>query len=71
MCCTLNTPTLERVGGLLGDRTLTFPADEEFDGWYHDTQKRIRDLTKEQGGSPVVVDVWCRKAHLGDPDENA
>ncbi|APA84063.1 hypothetical protein BJG93_00585 [Paraburkholderia sprentiae WSM5005] len=68
---TLNTPTVRRVGELLGDSTLTPPADDkDFDNWYHDTQKRIRDFTETHGGSPIIVDVWCRAASLADPDED-
>ncbi|TCF97845.1 hypothetical protein BZM26_28865 [Paraburkholderia strydomiana] len=64
---TLNTLTVARVGVLLDDSTLTSPADDNFDGRYRETQKRIRNFTD----SPVIVDVWCRTASLGDPDEDA
>jgi hypothetical protein len=68
---TLNTPTLGRLGALLEDAALQFPADENFDRWYAETQERIRVFTAEHGGSPIIVDVWSRKSHLGDPDEDA
>lgn len=68
---TLNTPTLARIGALLGDDTLQFPADEDFDGWYAGTQQRIRAFAEEHGSSPIIVDVWCRSAYLGEPDEDA
>lgn len=67
---TLNTPTVKRVCELLGVSTLTFPTVQNFEVWYRKTQKQIRDFTEEHGGSPVIVDVWCRTAYLGDPDED-
>jgi len=66
---TLNTPTLKRLTALLDDETLDFPPDADFDGWYVALQERIRVLTREHGGSPVIVDMWSRKSYLGDPDE--
>ncbi|SDC86261.1 hypothetical protein SAMN05421548_11154 [Paraburkholderia lycopersici] len=68
---TLNTPTLARVAALLDDQALRFPANEDFDGWYADTQARIRAFTVEHGGSPIIVDVWSRQSYLGNPDEDA
>jgi hypothetical protein len=68
---TLNTPSLKRVGVLLGDEALQFPANEDFDDWYRGIQHRIRDFTRENGGSPIVVDMWSRRTYLGDPDEDA
>jgi hypothetical protein len=65
---TLNAPALVRVSALLGDETLAFAPDAEFDSWYVQTQVRIRAFTSAHGGSPVLVDVWCRAAALGDPD---
>ncbi|KXU87135.1 hypothetical protein CR51_35970 [Caballeronia megalochromosomata] len=64
----LNAPTLERLRDLLSDRTLVFPDNAVFDNWYTEVQTRIRAFTEGNGGSPLIVDVWCRAASLGDPD---
>ena len=68
---TLNGPTLKRIGELLSEGELSFPVNESFVGWYADTQARVRDFTATHGGSPVLVDIWCRAAALGEPDEDA
>ncbi|MFM0140386.1 hypothetical protein [Caballeronia grimmiae] len=68
---TLNGPTLARISELLGENELGFPLDQDFTGWYADVQDRLRDFTHTHGGSPVLVDIWCRAAALGDPDEDA
>jgi len=67
---TLSSPTMERIGGLLQDNTLAFPPEEQFDDWYRTTQERLREFTKENGGSPILVDIYCRRESLGDPDED-
>jgi hypothetical protein len=67
---TLSTPTMERIGGLLQDNTLAFPPEKQFDDWYRTTQERLREFTRENGGSPILVDIYCRRESLGDPDED-
>ncbi|TCF97841.1 hypothetical protein BZM26_28840 [Paraburkholderia strydomiana] len=67
---TLNTPTMNRIGGLLQDDALSFPPEQQFDDWYRTTQERLREFTKENGGSPILVDIYCRRESLGDPDED-
>ncbi|MEZ2307156.1 hypothetical protein [Caballeronia sp. Lep1P3] len=67
---TLSKPTMNRIGGLLQDDTLAFPPEEQFDDWYRMTQQRLREFTQENGGSPMLVDIYCRWESLGDPDED-
>lgn len=53
---------LPLVGAILGVEDPAFPPNDEFDGWYHETQQRIRKACSHLAGSPILVDVQSRLA---------